>query len=310
MVNINSKILIHLAKVVQIEDNLSVSATKEIERNSFGRRIKVILAGDDPKLNPDSALWAWPMLPKHLQIIPKVGELVLVFYSELDGINGNRFYIGPVISQDYYLNSCERKTAMSLLQGPSTKPLCHPQGNPENDGSYPESDTVAIQGRGDAALWLKDEEARIMCGHKPNWRARSNVERADPGSLRFNKENLSYIQMKYDDFMQKDGKKFKSVVNVVADRINLVTHNGAASQGLNVTDNKELMTKDSIEKFTSDGQELVYGNELIEFLEKFRKIFRDHTHHWSNDPQVILTKDNDFWNKDLSELLCKTIRIA
>lgn len=309
--NVYSKSIIRITEVLEIEDNLETSAKPEIERNSFGRRIKIRLPEHNQTLNSDSAAWAYPLLPKHLQITPKVGEMVLVFLTELDNVQGNLFYIGPLISQDYYLDNGETYSSMSLLNGPSTKPLCHPNGNAANDGSYPDSDTIALQGRGDAAMWLKDEELRLMCGHKPHWRNRSTVEGADPGSLEFNNENLSYIQMKYGEYKQTDGKEFHSVVNVVADRINLVTHNGADSlSGVTVTDNKELMTDESIQKFTSDGQKMVYGDELISFLKKFRDIFREHTHHWSYDPQVTITKDNDFWNKDLEELLCKTIRIA
>lgn len=311
MSDVQNKSIIRICQVVQLEDNLSTSTEDYVSRNSFGRRIKVIFAEDAVQKNNNNAFFAWPLLPKHLQVIPKIGEMVLVFMSSLDNSNGNRFYIGPIISQDYYLNDGQNVAGLSLLQGNGANPLCHPSGNAENDGSYPETDTIAIQGRGDSAMWLKDEELRLMCGHKPDWAATSEVERADPGCLRFNRENLSYIQMKYGKFKQNDGTDFNSVINVVADRINLITHNGADQQSdVSVTDNKELMTTQSINNFTSNGQKMVYGDELVSFLNKFRDVFRDHTHHWSNDPQVTLSKDDDFWNKDLNELLCKTIRLA
>lgn len=310
-VNINSASIIRITKVVQIEDNLRTDSQYEIHKNSFGRRIKVRLAEHGDTINDDDCAWAWPLLPKHLQITPKVGEMVLVFLPTLDSIQGNLFYIGPIISQDYYLNHGGEASALSLLQGKGTKPLCHPEGNPLNDGSYPSPTTIAIQGRGDAAMWLKDEELRLMCGHKPNWEAEPIKEQADPGSLTFNRTNLSYIQMKYGQYRENDERFFDSVINVVADRIHLITHDGAAAiSGLNVTDNEELMTQENIEKFSAKGQKMVYGDELVAFLNQFRRIFREHTHHWSNDPQVTITKDNDFWNKDLNELLCKTIRIA
>lgn len=310
-VTIDSKSIIRITEVLQIEDNLETSTENEIERNSFGRRIKVRLSEHSQTLNNNSTAWAWPLLPKHLQIMPKVGEMVLIFIPQLDNLQTNLFYIGPIISQDYYLDHGGSYSALSLLQGVSTTPLCHPQANSENDGTYPDSNTVAIQGRGDAAMWLKDEELRLMCGHKPHWKDRTNIERADPGSLVFNRENLSYIQMKYGNYKEANGKQFNSVVNIVADRIHLLTHNGANSvSNVTVTDNKELMTTASIEKFASEGQRVVYGDELISFLNKFRQVFRDHTHHWSNDPQVTVSKDDDFWNKNLEELLCKTIRIA
>jgi hypothetical protein len=309
---ISSKSLIRIATVEQIEDNLDTASPNSISRNSFGHRIKVRLHEDDQQLNGNDLPWAWPLLPKHLQIIPKVGEEVLIFLQELDGAMGNRFYIGPIISQDYYLDHGGQYEALSLMKGLSTKPLCHPVGNPKNDGTYPDQDTIAFQGRGDSAMWLKDEELRLMCGHKPFWNRRSIVERADPGSLEFNKEDLSYIQMKYDKFNGgKENGGFNSAISVVADRINLITHNGANKESyLNVTDQKELITKESVEKFSDNGQRMVYGDELIAFLEKFRQIFADHTHHWSNDKQVMSAKDVEFWSKNLDELLCKTIRIA
>lgn len=322
---INSKSLIRIVEVLQIEDNLNTASKNEISRNSFGRRIKVRLYEDDKRLNDNDLPWVWPLLPKHLQIIPKIGEMVLVLFQNLDGAQGNRFYIGPIISQDYYLDNGGTFEALSLLQGVSTVPLCHPQGNSKNDGSYPDSDTIAIQGRGDSAMWLKEEEMRLMCGHKPYWKKRSNIERADPGSLEFNKfgigedgyddrqsRNISYIQLKFDKFkeLNNNDRSFGSVANIVADRIHLITHEGASHENIDITDQKELMTKDTIEKFATNGQRMVYGDELISFLEQFRQVFRDHTHHWSNDKQVECTKDDNFWNKNLEELLCKTIRIA
>lgn len=308
---LNSKSLIRFAEVLQLEDNLETAADGEIMRNSFGRRIKVRLFEDGQDIDINSLPWVWPILPKHLQITPKVGEMVMVFLQSLDSPKGNRFYVGPIISQDYYLNHGGKYEALSLLQGISTKPLCHPKGNPNNDGTYPDADVIAIQGRGDSAVWLKDEELRLMCGHKPQWKNRSDVERADPGSLTFNKLNLGYIQMKYDKFRDKKNNEFNSVINVVADRINLISHNGADSNGnLTVNDQTELMDKNSIENLASDGESMVYGNELIKFLEQFRQIFADHTHHWLYDLQVVSEKDAEFWNKNLEELLCKSIKIV
>ena len=90
------------------------------------------------------------------------------------------------------------------------------------------------------SMWLKDEELRLMCGHKPQWKNRSVTERADPGSLTFNKENLGYIQMRYDNFRDKKNNEFHSVINMVADRINLISHNGADTMGsVSVTEQRK-----------------------------------------------------------------------
>ena len=307
-----SKKLIHFGTVLQVEDNMDTASSNTLSKNSFGRRIKVKLAEDDPNIEPKDAPWVFPLLPKHLQIMPKLGEQVMVFFQDIDGSLGNRFYIGPIISQDYFLDNGGRYEAYSLLKGIGTKPLCHPKGNSENDGTYPDSDMIAIQGRGDAAMWLKDEELRLMCGHKPNWKNRSTLESADPGSLMFNKNNLSYIQMKYDAFNGgNDGGSFNSVINVVADRINLVTHNGADKDSkLTVNDQTELMTKESIEHFAENGERMIYGDKLISFLDNFRQLFLEHSHNWSLDKPNISSSYDEFRNKNLEELLCKTIRLA
>lgn len=308
-----NKSLIRIAQVVALEDELDTSGKNDISKNSFGRRIKVRLHEDKQDLNPNELPWVWPILPKYLQITPKIGEMVLVFFQNADGVNGNRYYVGPIISQDYYLDNGGTYEALSLLQGIGTKPLCHPSGNSSNDGSYPDSKTIAIQGRGDSAMWLKDEEVRLMCGHKPGWKKRSNIEHADPGSLEFNRKSLAYIQMKFGKFreMNTEEREFESVINVVADRIHLISHDGALKQsGVNLTDSRELMDDYTVGKFASYGQRMVYGDELVSFLEKFREVFAEHTHHLSNDRQVVSEKDSGFWNKDLKELLCSSIRIA
>lgn len=308
---IYSKKIIHFGTVLKVEDDFDTAGSNTLSKNSFGRRIKVKLAEDDSGASAKDVPWVFPLLPKHLQVIPKPGEQVMVFFQDLDGPLGNRFYIGPIISQDYYLDNGGGYSAYSLLKGKATMPLCHPKGNPENDGTYPDSDVIAIQGRGDCAVWLKDEELRLMCGHKPKWKNRSDVDKADPGSLTFNKNDLAYIQMRYDSFNGGSGDGFKSAINVVADRINLVTHNGADRDSkLTANDQTELMTKESVEHIAENGERMVYGDKLISFLNKFRNVFMEHAHHWSNDPQVISSKDEEFWNKNLEELLCNTIRLA
>ena len=93
---INSKSLIRIVEVLQVEDNLPTEGSNEISRNSFGRRIKVRLYEDPKNLKEDELPWVWPLLPKHLQVIPKVGEMVLVLFLFLVGARGNRFYIGPI----------------------------------------------------------------------------------------------------------------------------------------------------------------------------------------------------------------------
>ena len=95
---LTDNVIIRFAEVLQIEDNLDTSSRNEISKNSFGRRIKVRLIDDEQNLNANDLPWVFPLLPKHLQIIPKIGEMVMVILQDQNSPNGNRFYIGPIVS--------------------------------------------------------------------------------------------------------------------------------------------------------------------------------------------------------------------
>ena len=53
---INSKSLIRIVEVLQVEDNLPTEGSNEISRNSFGRRIKVRLYEDHKDLKEMNCL--------------------------------------------------------------------------------------------------------------------------------------------------------------------------------------------------------------------------------------------------------------
>ena len=94
--------------------------------SSDGLRIKVRLA-QDGMVGLNELPYAFPLLPKTIQTVPKVGECVLVVTSILGNNESNRYYIGPIISQPQfqYEDKYEhgRGTAISLLQGGKREPL-------------------------------------------------------------------------------------------------------------------------------------------------------------------------------------------
>lgn len=302
--------IIRILPVVEIEDEQQTDGTNVRNQNRGGRRIKVRLKEDNQYKTNDDLPWVSPFIPKYFQVTPKVGEMVLVMLQTVNGVFGNRFYVGPIVSQDYFLNTCQQYDAMSLLKGTSTRPLPHPKNNSNNNGTYPNEEDVAIQSRGNSALWLRKEEARLLCGFKKNPFIYPEKENADPGSLEFNRENLGYIQMKYGNFVDNKNKEYHSVTNIVSDRINLLSACEKSGVNVSVNDQEGLITDDEQKNVASNCERMVYGDSLISFLEKFREVFAEHTHHYYNDPQVMTEKDNaDFWQKDLSRMLCDNIRI-
>ncbi len=87
------KTLIVIGRVVSISDEFD------------GGRIKARVEGVDDT-NSDSELpYSFPLIPKHLNIMPKVGESVLIFKSSLENDKENRLWVGPIISQPHKLNN-------------------------------------------------------------------------------------------------------------------------------------------------------------------------------------------------------------
>ena len=269
-----------------------------------GLRIKVRIHPDDSDCATiDDLPFCYPLMPKHFHINPKVGEMVLVITSVLGVTKGRRWFIGPIISQQYNLNFDPFNfSAKSILdKGKFATPLPRPELNPDNEGSYPDREDIAIQGRQNADLILKDNEVRLRCGFKrePNSKPEN--------TLLFNREDLSYIQMKYKRLKDHKGKDFASSVNIVADRINLLSHDSKTPFTLN--DRKALITDEELVKILEQAHPLPYGDELIEFLKQLVEVIRTHTHPFSMDPPCFTTPQTEVLNTDLNEMLSNSIRI-
>lgn len=269
-----------------------------------GLRIKVRIHPDDSDCETiDDLPFCYPLLPKHFHINPKVGEMVLVITSVLGLTKGRRWFIGPIISQQYNLNYDPFNfSAKSILdKGKMATPLPRPELNPDNEGSYPDREDIAIQGRQNADLILKDNEVRLRCGFK-----REPVGKPE-NTLLFNREDLSYIQMKYKKLKDHKKNDFASCINIVADRINLLSHDSKTPFTLN--DRKSLITDEELVKILEKAHPLPYGDELIEFLKQLIEVIRTHTHPFAMDPPCFTTPQIDVLNTNLDEMLSNSIRI-
>jgi hypothetical protein len=172
----------------------------------------------------------FPLIPKMLSPIPKVGETVLLFMYSADDRYSDRFYVGPLISN---LNLIDKQT----LNAGSTANLSTGFYLPQKDLSkvesvkgvyadYDSNNTYTLNGRDNADIVFKPSEVLIRAGkfisNKP---------------LEFNNVNPAFIQIKngfnYTDNVNNaivaitgSGKKSKpqkiSVNNIVADKINLL----------------------------------------------------------------------------------------
>lgn len=263
-------------------------------------RIKVRLNPEDNYKKDSDLPYCFPLMPKHFQVNPKKGEMVLVVLSRLGAGDSKRFFIGPIIGQQYMLNADPFFNA-NMVTSYDNVSLPRPELNPENEGSIPDREDIAIQGRTNTDVVLKDNEVRIRCGFKKEPLAKKFENR-----LVFNKEDLAYIQMKYKRNKDSKSKTFYSSINIVADRINLLSHDSSTPFTLN--DKKELITDNELKNILEKAHPLVYGDELITFLKQLIEVIRVHSHPFPMDPPSFTDAQTKVLNKDLDQMLSQSVR--
>lgn len=282
--------IIREAKVISVDDKYN------------GCRIKVRLGGLDADKLDDELPFCFPLLPKLIHINPKVGEMVLVILEKNGSATTNRFFIGPVLSQPYfYQQDFYDTTAFNMLLNRKFIPEQDPSLDPGNNGTLPEHDDIAIIGRENTDIVLKANELRLRCGYKEN--PNGSISQR----LHFNEVDPAYIQLKYKKLTDKNNKEINSFVNIVADRINLLSRDSKTF--FKLTDQKELITDDTIQKILNEAHPLVYGDELVSFLKQLIEVFRTHTHPFSMKTPSFTKNDNSVLETNLDTMLSQAVRI-
>jgi hypothetical protein len=105
--------------------------------------------------------------------------------------------------------------------------------------------------------------------------------------------------------LEKNTGKKSSVVNVVANKINLISHDGEHT--FNLTDPKGLITDEEQEKINTGAHPLVYGDTLVEFLELVKQYVISHVHPYHGLPADPSTTTTDVIRFDLNRILNKNI---
>ena len=271
--------MIYIGEVIDIEDPQG------------GDRIKVRLRPGDKWKNDEEVDYAFPLLPKHLHVKPKVGEAVLVICA-IDGIQATqRYYIGPIISQpqDMYYDDYQFG-ATALLQRSLAKPQQSIAQDATATGALAKPDEIAIYSRQNSDVILSNNDVRIRCGSRLLTTV-SNPETSD--NIKFNVKNPSFIKLKYHETplinkYQLQSKESMSTATIVADEIALLSHkskNPMFGSG-EFVDKNEQITDENLQKVIDEAHVLPYGDVLVDFLMGFLQMFKSHTHNYNNDTPV------------------------
>jgi len=151
-------------------------------------RIQVRITGIDDTEGDKSLIQCVPLLPKFIDVLPKVGECVFVFQYEnnsstpTSSFKNKRFWIGPLISQPTKLDGEVYNSSLSILPDGYTK-LKDPK---IEQGVYGDNEDVTLQGRYNTDIIQKDRQIWLRTG---------KFIEGEPN--KFNNDNIGYIQLKY-----------------------------------------------------------------------------------------------------------------
>lgn len=277
---------------------LRIAKVDSVFDDNNGGRIRAIVLPEDRGKSWDDIPYAFPLLPKMMHIVPKVGEAVLILTAKLDDVNSQRYYLGPIIHQPQFMNFDSYEIgATTMLDGGPGSPSLAPSYDPESSGALPQIEDIALMGRKNTDIVLGENDVKIECGVR--------LLNEDTKDIKFNKTTPTYIKLKQHDTELSD--KSKSSATIVSENINLISTVGTPY--IDVSDNKQLITDDALNKILEEAHVLPYGDILVNFLKIFVEAFKAHTHPYPGMPPVQEMTYMNVNNFDLNTILSKNVRI-
>ena len=314
----NLKIEIGVVRDVETEYSDYIKDKEhQLDQPFGGLRVRVELTSDKDKnkttIEPKDLPWAFPLLPKAFQVIPKIGEGAMVLCD--DNPKSQRYYIGPVISQPQYNTECKKRNGVSLLNtsiASDNKPLEDVSG--KIVGSFPNVEDVAVVGRGAEDVILKfndstkESEVDIRAGIRKE--PTNDPNPSMTGNIIFNEVDPAYIQLKYKSGLCSNPDA-NSIINIVADKINLIS-NKDDNVAHNIHNKNGLIPNDKISDVTLNLQAVPLGNNLYDLLMIMKECILNHVHPWPGKPQCGDWGGyiNRLVEYDLSKILSKHVRTS
>lgn len=316
-----SNLFVSVGTVIEIENtnsNYNEDGNHDKDQPYDGLRVRVRLDGESSgsksKGGKNYLPWAFPLLPKTFQSIPKEGEGVIVFH---DGSkNGQRYYIGPIISQPQFNTYSSKKNGTSLLLSNDTKPLERMSKYSETNGSFPKSSDVAIVGRGGEDVILRHDnnkqssEIQLRAGVRKEPTNSQDVNLR--GNIIFNGIDPAYIQLKYKKGLSaRESTEANSLINVVANRINIISNKDNNVSDY-LQDKNSMISDENIPKIMENLHQVPKGDNLIKLLEILKGCILYHVHPWAGMPQCGDWKNyiNELEKFNMNSILSQYVRIS
>lgn len=274
---------IAIGEVVSVDDNKGLGRIKV--------RIKgpINLGGDDSVLDKDLP-WCTPLIPKMFSVQPKPKESVYLFNFGRDKQHADRLYMGPIISQSQKLGfDAYYGSSLAGFTFGTQAPNIDVNTIPELNGVFPNPSDVSIEGRMNTDMIHKDNEI-IMRVSKSIESATSTT---NPYPFKFNRNTQGYIQVKGNVSLNPSNSLKGTVTNVVANKINLITHDGGTPR-FNVTNQTNMISDEELAKIIGPESQggahrLPFGDVLLEYLRLLKNALYYHVHNGNGNVATDLT---------------------
>lgn len=288
---------IYPAVVVNINDPLDQNrvVARIISLDQNGN----VKGGRDRDVPDDKLPFCVPMLPEHFHVRPLVGEMIFIFLENPSDNSAPRYWIGPITNSKFKLKFQDYKEAVKIFDYTAFNVNQTTENKPKVATAFPEQADVAVQGRGDADLILRQREAYLVAG------------KFKLSTFDINTETPSYLQLKQFDSNTTGPLKAYSQANFQSTNINIFSPIGKFR-------NKDLANFEKNEELKSFGDfagtlhPTVFGDELVKLLDLIIKVLLTHI-HTSQNPLLPIPESQQLqeYTVDgaLQNLLSKCIRI-
>jgi hypothetical protein len=318
--------------VVKVVGEIAVDNVTEAQRrrdevfNSDPNIIRVRVESNqyDQAIQEDGLLPnCYPMLPKHLNIVPKVGEVVFIMLLDPSDKYSDRLYFGPLISSRENLKEDRiDTTALSNLSVSVTTPNVNLDTLKSVKGVFPNREDVSVQGRDNSDIIFKTNEALLRAG-----------QHIQDNPIVFNAKNPTYIQLKFNTILNPDSRNDNtfslnnppstdgfsnnnkptkgSVINVVADKINIIGHKDTDRQ-YNITNNETYISEEEIANIIKTAHPIAFGDTLLDYLKKLELALMNHVHRFPGLKPSAVQGENyikEYLEYPVQTILSKNVRI-
>ena len=271
-----------IMKTIQIGVVCSVD-----DPQSLGR-IKVKIPGQQTQGGDDGIAisdlpWCYPLIPKFFTSVPKVGEGVFIMVQTKMKTSSDRLYFGPIISQ---LSNLELDPVATTALSPFTFGIISPKTDPNTipalKGVFPLIDDIAIQGRYNTDFIFRENHILIRAGKF----IESPINANNPYPFQFNITTPAYIQIKNNININQPVNG--SVMNMVANKINLLTHLDGNPR-YNLANQDDQLSDDEILNILETAHPLPFGDLLVQYLKLLKNAFLNHVHSSNGTPPTDLS---------------------